>query len=83
MAAALGGVDAVAFTGGAGERSPELRELAVEGLEFLGLAIDSADNRAASGDANISAPRASVATLVLAAREDLEISRQVRSVLAP
>jgi acetate kinase len=83
MAAALGGVDAVAFTGGVGERSPELRELAVEGLEFLGLAIDGADNRAASGDANVSAPRASVATLVLAAREDLEISRQVRSVLAP
>jgi acetate kinase len=55
--------------------------LAVEGLEFLGLAIESGHNRAASGDADVSSPRASVATLVLAAREDLEISRQVRAVL--
>jgi acetate kinase len=81
MAAALGGVDAVAFTGGAGERSAELRESAVEGLEFLGLEIESSRNRTASGDADVSAPRASVATLVLAAREDLEIARQVRAVL--
>jgi acetate kinase len=81
MTAALGGVDAVAFTGGVGERSAELRELAVEGLEFLGLAIESGRNRAASADADVSSPHASVATLVLAAREDLEISRQVRAVL--
>jgi acetate kinase len=81
MAAALGGVDAVAFTGGVGQRSAELRELAVEGLEFLGLAIESGHNRAASGDADVSSARASVATFVLAAREDLEISRQVRAVL--
>jgi acetate kinase len=81
MAAALGGVDVVVFTGGVGERSPELRELAVEGLAFLGLAIESGRNRAASGDADVSSPQASVATLVLAAREDLEIARQVRAVL--
>jgi acetate kinase len=81
MAAALGGVDVLAFTGGVGERSAELRELALEGLEFLGLAIESGHNRAANGDADVSSPRASVATLVLAAREDLEISRQVRAVL--
>jgi acetate kinase len=81
MAAALGGVDALAFTGGVGERSAELRELAVDGLEFLGLAIERSLNRAASGDADLSSPQASVATLVLAAREDLEISRQVRAVL--
>jgi acetate kinase len=82
MAAALGGIDALAFTGGVGERSAEVRESAVEGLEFLGLAIESGLNRAVSGDADLSARRASVATLVLAAREDLEISRQVRAVLA-
>jgi acetate kinase len=81
MTAALGGVDAVAFTGGVGERSAELREWSVEGLEFLGLAIDSGRNRAARADAVVSSPRASVSTLVLAAREDLEIARQVRAVL--
>jgi acetate kinase len=82
MSAALGGLDALAFTGGVGERSAEVRELAVEGLEFLGLAIDRGLNRAASGDAHVSSPRAPVATFVVAAREDLEISHQVRAVLS-
>ncbi len=82
MAAALGGLDALVFTGGVGERSATVRELAVEGLGFLGLAIDEHRNRTASGDEDVSAARASAATLVLAAREDREIARQVRAVLA-
>jgi acetate kinase len=81
MAAALGGLDALVFTGGVGERSAVVRELAVDGLGFLGLAIDVKRNRAPAGDADVSAARASAATLVLAAREDLEIVRQVRAVL--
>ena len=82
MAAALGGLDALAFTGGVGERSAAVRELTVDGLGFLGLAIEQGRNRAADGDEDISALRASARTLVLAAREDLEIARQVRAVLA-
>jgi acetate kinase len=82
MAAALGGLDALVFTGGVGERSAAVRELTTDGLGFLGLAIDEERNRAAAGDAEVSAPRASAATLVLVAREDLEIARQVRAVLA-
>jgi acetate kinase len=81
MAASLGGLDALAFTGGVGERSSAVRKLTVDGLEFLGLAIDSERNQAAFGDADLSPPRASVAILVLAAREDLEMARQVRAVL--
>ncbi len=81
MAAALGGLDALVFTGGVGERSATIRELAVEGLGFLGLAIDEHRNRTASGDEDVSGARASAATLVLAAREDREIARQVRAVL--
>ncbi len=85
MVAALGGLDALVFTGGVGEGSPAVRELAVAGLGFLGVALDRERNGAAGAgagaDVNISAAGASAATLVIAAREDLEIARQVRSVL--
>jgi acetate kinase len=82
MAAAMGGVDAVVYTGGVGENSAAVRERASDGLGFLGLAIDPARNRDGSGDRQISPPGALVASLVVAAREDLEIARQVRA-LAP
>jgi acetate kinase len=81
MAASLGGLDALVFTGGAGERSPDLRALAADGLAFLGVAIDGARNATAAGDADLSAPGAGVRTHVVAAREDLEIARQVRATL--
>jgi acetate kinase len=81
MAAALGGLDALVFTGGVGERSAAVRAAAADGLGFLGVALDAGRNGAAGGDADVSAPHASVATLVVVAREDLEIARQVRAVL--
>ena len=81
MAAALGGLDVLVFTGGVGEHAPTVRERAVDGLGFLGVAIDEHRNRTASGDEDVSGARASAATLVLAAREDREIARQVRAVL--
>jgi acetate kinase len=81
MAAALGGIDALAFTGGIGEHSPQVRAEAVAGLGFLGLQIDRARNDAASGDGDLSAPAASARTVVVRAREDLEIARQTRAVL--
>jgi acetate kinase len=81
MAATLGGFDVLVFTGGVGERSAAVRELTAEGLSFLGVAVDEERNHSATGDLSISPGDASVATLVLAAREDLEIARQVRAVL--
>jgi acetate kinase len=81
MTAALGGLDALVFTGGVGERSAAVRAAAAEGLAFLGVAVDAARNRAPSGDADVSAAGASVRTLVVPAREDLEIARQVRACL--
>jgi acetate kinase len=82
MTAALGGIDALVFTGGVGERSARVREEAVGGLGFLGIALDGRANAAADADADITAWGAVVRTLVVAAREDLEISRQVREVLS-
>jgi acetate kinase len=81
MTASLGGLDVLAFTGGVGEHSPAVRALAVSGLEHLGIAVDQARNRAASADASITAAGATVQTLVITAREDLEVARQTRSVL--
>jgi acetate kinase len=81
MTAALGGVDALVFTGGVGERAPAIRTAAAGGLCFLGVAIDPAANVAADGDTDVSAPGAAVRTLVVSAREDLEIAGQVRAVL--
>lgn len=81
MTAALGGLDALVFTGGVGERSAAVRELACQGLEFLAVRIDPRVNAHADGDVCISAAQSPVSVLVIAAREDLEIARGVREVL--
>ena len=83
MAAAMDGLDALVFTGGIGEHQPQVRAEAAAGLGFLGVAIDPGRNQAAAGDRDISSVPARVRTLVVAAREDLEIARQVRAVLGP
>jgi len=81
MAAALGGLDTLVFTGGVGENSAEIRAQAAAGLGFLGVALDEQRNAAARGDTDITAPGAVVRGFVVAAREDIEIARQVREVL--
>jgi acetate kinase len=81
MVAALGGIDCLAFTGGVGENSPVVRAAAADGLGFLGIRIDAQRNGAASPDQEIGSGDASVRSLVIEAREDLEIARQVRLVL--
>jgi len=81
MATSLGGLDALVFTGGVGERSPEIRSRAAAGLTFLGVKLDGALNASQAPDAPIDAPDATVSTLVVSSREDLEIARQVQLVL--
>ena len=81
MVAALRGLDALVFTGGVGERSAEVRGRACEGLGYLGVHVDAQRNIHVDGDADIAADEAPVRTLVVAAREDLEIARQVRQLV--
>jgi acetate kinase len=83
MAASLGGLDALVFTGGVGERAARVRELACGGLGFLGVALDGARNDAADGsaDAVVSGAGSAVRVLVVRAREDLEIAAQTRAAL--
>jgi acetate kinase len=81
MTASLGGLDTLVFTGGVGERSAGVRLRVASGLAFLGVQLDEAGNAAATGgvDLDISDERAAVRSIVVRAREDVEIARQVRS----
>jgi acetate kinase len=81
MAAAMNGADALVFTGGVGENAPAVRADAASGLRFLGVEVDAGLNESVQGDADISAAGATVKTLVVHAREDVEVAREVRSVL--
>jgi acetate kinase len=83
MAAAAGGLDVLAFTGGIGEHSPGVRRLAAGRLTHLGVQLDRELNDAAETDADVSAAGAVARTLVITAREDLQIAREVRDVLDP
>ena len=82
MAASAGGLDLLVFTGGMGEHSPELRGEAAERLSYLGVELGAAANLA-TADADLSAEGARVRTVVVTAREDLEVAREVRGVLDP
>lgn len=81
MAAATGGIDAIAFTGGIGERSPVVRRRAAARLAHLGVRLDDAANESGEGDRDLTADGATAATLLVQAREDLQIARETRAVL--
>jgi acetate kinase len=79
MATAMNGLDVLAFTGGVGEHQPGIRAATSDGLTFLGVRIAPDANE--RGDLDITHPGATVRTLVIPAREDVEIARQVRTTL--
>jgi acetate kinase len=74
--AALGGIDALVFTGGIGEHSAEIRERICAKLEFLGLTIDPGMNR--SNASTISAAQSDVVVRTMKTREEVMIARHVR-----
>lgn len=84
-AAAMGGVDAVVFTGGIGENSADMRQRICERLEFLGLYLDTDLNKAPDLDnfavRTISAPDSRVQVLVTRTNEQFMIAREVQQVL--
>ena len=73
-AAAMGGVDAVVFTGGIGENSADVRKAACEGLEFLGIDIDDDKNTTKEKEKNISREGSRTAVLVIPTNEELVIA---------
>ena len=76
LAAAMGGLEAIAFTGGIGENSARLRSECCAGLEFLGVRLDAARNCQGHGDRVISADASSVTVLALATNEELIVARR-------
>jgi acetate kinase len=81
MIAVLGGIDVLVFTGGVGERSHEVRAAACETLGYAGIAVDPARNDAVVGEGEIGTAGSGVRVLVVPAREDIEIARQVRAIV--
>jgi acetate kinase len=80
MVAALRGTDAIIFTGGIGEHSPEVRRRVVDHFSFLGVMLDEERNQANLVDADLSAAGARTPVLVVQAREELAIARAARRV---
>ena len=78
-AAALGGLDALVFTGGIGEHAPAIRERICSGLDFLGIHLDTGQN--ATNAPVISASDSRVNVRVIQTNEDLMIVRHVITVL--
>ena len=78
MAAALGGVDAIVFTAGVGENSAPVRRDVCRRLGFLGVELDEDANAGAEPDCEIGAEGSAVRVVVVRAREELVIAREVR-----
>ena len=78
-AAALGGIDALVFTAGIGERSPEIRARICEGCEFLGIEIDAKLN--GENAATISTARSKVAVRTVKTNEEAMIARHAREAM--
>ena len=75
-AAAMDGVDALVFTAGIGENSPELRENICQRLTHLGVALDAEQNRVCGQEQEISTPDSKVKVWVIPTNEELMIARE-------
>lgn len=81
--AALGGADAIVFSGGIGEHDAAVREACASGLEGLGIVLDRERNRAAGDGDAIHGADAAVALLVIRSDEEAEIARETLRALSP
>lgn len=81
-AAAMGGVDIILFTGGAGENQWEVREGATNGLEFLGVKVDADKNHACRATEQIiSADDSKVTVCVIPTDEELMIATDTLNIV--
>ncbi len=80
-AAAMGGVDAISFAGGIGERSPLTRRKALEGLGFMGAVLDEAKNETAKPDCELTGVNGRVRIFVIATNEEIVVARKAKAFL--
>jgi acetate kinase len=81
LTASLGGIDALVFTAGVGENAAAVRAASCRGLECLGLELDPDANEQCRPDADVARPGSRVRVLVIAAREDVTMLREVMQVV--
>ncbi|HEY4258694.1 MAG TPA: acetate/propionate family kinase [Schlesneria sp.] len=81
LAAALGGLDAIVFTGGIGEHGPAIRARICQGARWLGLEFDNSLNQ--QGARRISAADSQVAAWVIPTNEELMIAQHTQQILKP
>ncbi len=75
-AAAMGGLDAIAFTAGIGENNPYVRRMATTGLEFMGIDIDKEKNEVRGDETKISTDSSKIQVWVVPTNEELAIARE-------
>jgi acetate kinase len=80
-AAAMGGLDALVFTGGIGENSSDVRKAVCENLEFLGIEIDKIANTSKDKEKAISSTKSKIGVYVIPTNEELMIALQTKEVL--
>ncbi|MEA5580743.1 acetate kinase [Nodularia harveyana UHCC-0300] len=76
MLTSLGGLDALVFTAGIGEKSAGIRQAACESLGFLGLKVDPSKNQQQPVDQDIATANSAVRVLVIRTQEDWAIAKQ-------
>ena len=81
LAAALGGLDAIVFTGGIGEHAPSIRDRVCRAVNWLGLDFDDVNNE--QGGPRISRESSRVSAWVIPTNEELMIAQHTRSLLKP
>ncbi len=80
-AAVMGGLDAVVFTAGLGENSPNARRIILSGLEFLGIKVDDEKNNVRGKEAIFTTDDSTVKALVIPTNEELMIARDTQALL--
>ena len=81
-AAAMGGLDVIAFAGGIGENGVEMRREICRGLEFLGVELDEHRNQVRKAEAIISKEGARVAVLVVPTNEEIVVARETARIIS-
>jgi acetate kinase len=78
---ALGGVDAITFSGGIGENSAEIRAAVLKGLSEFGIELDAGRNRTIAGEGSIAKDGSRVGVFVVPANEELIVARETAAVV--
>ncbi len=78
--AAMNGIDAVIFTAGLGENSPEMREVVCDGLTYLGVQLDKSKNNVRGKEGDLAVADSPVRILLVPTNEELMIARETKEI---